>query len=98
MSKGIITVMVIGSLICAGCSQVNQTIPYHERHKSVSYHPHDREGKGFYHTIKNGETLWSIAQAYAVSQDEIVRLNRLPNREHLEIEQMLFIPGTRQQE
>ena len=45
----------------------------------------------FYHTVMNGESLWSISQIYDLSIDAIVRLNRLPDKEHLEPGQMLLI-------
>jgi lipoprotein NlpD len=48
--------------------------------------------KGIYHKVKDGETLWRIAQTYNVGIDEIVRSNNIPNAAHIEKNQLLFIP------
>ena len=49
--------------------------------------------KGVYHTVQPGQTLWRISQAYNISIDEIIRVNRIPDAARLEEGQLLFIPG-----
>lgn len=44
------------------------------------------------HLVRNGETLWSISKKYGVSVKSIVRANRLPNANELDIGQRLLIP------
>lgn len=50
------------------------------------------DGKTFYlHTVKQGETLFSISKAYKVSQKEITDIN--PDAKTLKVGQVLRIPG-----
>jgi len=47
----------------------------------------------FYHTVKSGETIWSIAKKYdGVSSDDIIRLNKLPDSRNIKPGQKLKIP------
>ena len=50
-------------------------------------------GKGVYHKVNKGETLWRVAQVYNVSIDEIIKINRIPNVAKVEENQLVFIPG-----
>ncbi len=50
-------------------------------------------GKGVYHKVHKGETIWRIAQAYRVSIDDIIKINKIPNVTNVEENQLLFIPG-----
>ena len=50
-------------------------------------------GKGVYHKVRRGETIWRIAQAYQISIEEIIKSNRIPNVAKVEENQLLFIPG-----
>ena len=50
-------------------------------------------GKGVYHKVHRGETVWRIADAYGVSIDSIIKSNRIPNVAQIEDNQLLFIPG-----
>jgi lipoprotein NlpD len=50
-------------------------------------------GKGVYHTVKKGETIWRICQTYGVSTKEVSRVNRLKNSEKIRVGQKLYIPG-----
>lgn len=47
---------------------------------------------GVYHSVKKGETLWRIAQAYNCDPDEIARANNLPDTT-IEAGSALFIPN-----
>jgi lipoprotein NlpD len=50
------------------------------------------EEKKVYHTVLEGETLWRIAKAYGIDQDEIVKANRMTGTT-VEIGQKLYMPG-----
>ncbi len=56
-----------------------------------------RVGRGVYHQVKAGQTLWSIARAYQVDVKILSRANRLSNRDVLRVGQRLHIPGARRQ-
>ena len=47
---------------------------------------------GYEHTVKPGETLSHIAQAYGVSANSIIQANGLKNPKTLRVDQKLFIP------
>jgi hypothetical protein len=44
------------------------------------------------HIVKPGDSLWLIAKKYQVDMDEIVKLNDLPSRHHLDVGTELLIP------
>ena len=44
------------------------------------------------HVVKNGQSLWSIAAAYGVDFDDLVRWNRLSESSKLSLDQELIIP------
>lgn len=46
------------------------------------------------HTVKTGETLWSISQLYGVRPDEVVTLNNLPASGNVMVGQTLRIPAS----
>lgn len=43
------------------------------------------------HTVKKGDTLWSISRLYNISVDEIVKLNGLKNPDLIRVGQVLKI-------
>ena len=45
-----------------------------------------------YHIVENGQTLWGIASAYQVSEDEIAAWNNLSDKASLRLGQKLLIP------
>lgn len=49
--------------------------------------------KGVYHTVKPGQTLYSIGKAYQVDVDVLARVNHLRDRSSISAGQRLFIPG-----
>jgi len=51
------------------------------------------DSPGFYHTVVPGDTVWKIVKKYDVAFDEVVSRNRLPNESHLDVGQMIFVPG-----
>lgn len=46
------------------------------------------------HTVKKGDTLWSLAKTYNTTVDELVRLNNIPNRNLIYVGQVLTVSGT----
>lgn len=44
------------------------------------------------HTVRTGETLYSIAQNYNISQNDIARINNITNPNEISVGQNLFIP------
>lgn len=51
---------------------------------------------GVYHTVKKGETLWSIAKAYKVPLKKLAEVNNLSNTSFIKAGQKLFIPGAQE--
>jgi len=49
--------------------------------------------KGVYHSVKKGETLWSIAHAYRIDIQELAEINNIMNPAEIEADMVLFIPG-----
>ena len=50
-------------------------------------------GKGVYHTVKKGETLWRICHTYGVDLNEVARVNGIKDTTSLSVGQRLWIPG-----
>ncbi|MBF8251592.1 MAG: zinc metalloendopeptidase M23 protein [Deltaproteobacteria bacterium] len=48
---------------------------------------------GIYHSVEKGQTLYSIAKAYNVPTQEIVRINRFKENVTIEVGDAVFIPG-----
>jgi murein DD-endopeptidase MepM/ murein hydrolase activator NlpD len=55
--------------------------------------PDERAGKGFYHELARGETLFQISQRYGVSVDAILRANHVDDPRHLAAGMRIFVPG-----
>jgi len=49
--------------------------------------------QGLIHTVKKGETLYSIARRYGVRPSEIMRANDIVNPSYIAVGQTLVIPG-----
>jgi murein DD-endopeptidase MepM/ murein hydrolase activator NlpD len=49
--------------------------------------------KGVYHTVRPGQTLYSIGKVYQVDVDVLARVNHLRDRSSISAGQRLFIPG-----
>ena len=49
--------------------------------------------RGVYHTVRRGNTLWSISRAYRVDIEQVAVLNGIPDPNRLEVGQRIFIPG-----
>ncbi len=59
--------------------------------KSIKIATADANGD-IYHIVENGQTLWGIASAYQVSEDEIAAWNNLSDKASLRLGQKLLIP------
>jgi lipoprotein NlpD len=57
--------------------------------KNIMIRPTD---KGFFHTVKKGETLWGISQYYCVNLNKLAEYNKIYNTKDIEIGQKIFIP------
>lgn len=54
-----------------------------------------RRGKGVYHTVKKGQTVWRIAKTYGINIRPLMRINHLSDPKDLKVGQRLFIPGAK---
>lgn len=52
-------------------------------------------GRGVYHEVRPGETLYRISKAYGVSVEELASANRVADPARIEVGQRLRIPGAR---
>jgi lipoprotein NlpD len=50
-------------------------------------------GKGVYHTVKRGQTLWRISYTYGVPLQEVAEANGIRNPTKIRVGQKVFIPG-----
>ncbi|MCC6641912.1 MAG: peptidoglycan DD-metalloendopeptidase family protein [Deltaproteobacteria bacterium] len=57
--------------------------------------PELRSGAGFYHELARGETIWQIAQRYAIPVEAILRANRIEDPSRLATGARIFVPGVR---
>ncbi len=55
--------------------------------------PPKPRGKGVYHTVKKGETLWRICHTYGADVNEVSGINRISDPTTLEVGQKIWIPG-----
>jgi murein DD-endopeptidase MepM/ murein hydrolase activator NlpD len=60
--------------------------------KKTAYPP---PKKGFYYTVKKGDTLWRISNLYHVDIEDIIKENRVSDPKKLSIGQKLFLPQTK---
>jgi len=49
-----------------------------------------------YHTVKRGETLWSISKVYGIDMDSVINANSIEDKGSIENGQLLIIPGAAQ--
>lgn len=57
--------------------------------------PQPTRGRGLYHVVARGETLFRISSTYGVDYHDVARENGIENAEHIEVGQRLFIPGAK---
>jgi len=57
--------------------------------------PDARAGKGFYHELATGETVWQLSQRYGIPVEAILLANRIEDPRHLAPGMRIFVPGVR---
>lgn len=62
---------------------------------AVHYKESER-AKGIYHCVKNGETLWGIAQVYNTDIQDLAEINNITDPRLIKADSVLFIPGADQ--
>lgn len=62
---------------------------------SCAPHRKNTYGRGVYHTVKPGQTLYRISLTYQVPLKTITRTNRISDPAKIEVGQRIFIPGAR---
>ncbi|MBU1862054.1 MAG: LysM peptidoglycan-binding domain-containing protein [Candidatus Omnitrophica bacterium] len=82
------------AVVClAGCTASQPLMPQPSSRFQTPIQPRPiTKSIGFYHTVQKGETLSSIARKYKSTVGILAEKNRLPDTEHLDIGQMLYIP------
>lgn len=50
-------------------------------------------GRGVYHRVQPGDTLYRIGKAYGVSPEKLAKVNRISNPSRIYVGQKIFIPG-----
>lgn len=50
-------------------------------------------GKGVYHEVRKGETLWRICYTYQADMKKVCRVNRIRDPAQIRLGQKIFIPG-----
>lgn len=79
--------LLASSVFISGCATAPHPTPKTPVSTTVS------SGKGVYHKVAAGETIWRIAKVYGVTIDDIVKSNAIANVSHIEKNQLIFIPG-----
>lgn len=54
-----------------------------------------KSGKGVYHKVRKGETLWRICHTYQANMKKVCSVNRIKDPGHLVVGQEVFIPGAK---
>ncbi|MBN1587775.1 MAG: peptidoglycan DD-metalloendopeptidase family protein [Candidatus Omnitrophica bacterium] len=70
---------VLGCASAPSVTQIPQVPPTHP--------------SGIYHTVEQGQTLWSIAKTYNIEVEDLVDANRIPDAARIEQGQRLLILG-----
>ncbi len=81
--------LIIFVLLISGCTTTPKNLPV------LPTVPVEKP-QGIYHKVAKQESLWRIAKTYAVSLDDIVRVNHIPNAAVIEENQLIFIPGAKE--
>ncbi len=78
---------VISSALLVSCSQSEKRVPFHHYGSQAS------GGSLGIHTLRKGETLWSVANAYQVDLRNILDINHFSAPYHIKVGQRLKIPA-----
>jgi lipoprotein NlpD len=96
--------LFVQCLIVGACSVVllsmgcRHSFPTASGMRTVQDVPANKTGpSGVYHTVKQGQTLWSIARVYGVNVQTLARTNQIPETTALYPGQKLYVPGAIQQ-
>lgn len=80
--KNIFIITILSLTLLAGCATApKKEIVIEKRLPGVTYH-----------TVKRGETLWSISKAYDVDIDALIKANSIEDRGSVEKGRLLIIP------
>ena len=52
------------------------------------------KSKGRYHTVRRGDTLYSISKKYSVTIDDLLKRNKMKKGQELKIGQKVLLPPT----
>jgi membrane-bound lytic murein transglycosylase D len=76
----------------------NDLLPHYRIISGQVYYLKAKRGKAriFYHTVQEGENVWIIAQNYGMKQKNLMKMNRIIDKEaNLEIGRILWLKKTR---
>lgn len=85
-SRSFVLLLACGILAAGGCAASRQSL------QVPPYHLPPSVPGALTHTVRPGETLWSIGKRYGVSYREIMRANGLADATHLPAGRSLVIP------
>lgn len=51
---------------------------------------------GIYHTVKKGQTLYTISRIYEIDEHYLARINGIPDPTQLQVGERIYIPGAEQ--
>ncbi len=83
-----VLIAAVLTLCAAACHQHGTTV------RKESSTPRGRDG--FYHKVKEGETLSGIIRAYGADEKEVLRFNRIRHPDRIRAGQRIFIPGAKE--
>jgi LysM repeat protein len=67
------------------------TSPHTQKKSSTDSTMKSKVAPKRYHEVKKGETLYRISSQYGITVDELLRLNKLPANQPIEVGQKLLI-------
>ncbi len=94
----IFSLVIFSFFIVLGCSYTarsqKSSKDSQESKNNIFSYTTGNEIKGFYHIVKEGETLSQISRRYNVSVETIAKLNHFPDRDNIVKGQLIFIPSS----
>ena len=76
----------------------NDLLPHYRIISGQVYYLKSKRGKAriYYHTVQEGESVWIIAQNYGVKLKNLMKMNRIADKDvNLEIGRILWLKKTR---
>jgi murein DD-endopeptidase MepM/ murein hydrolase activator NlpD len=92
-SLALVLPVLVVALLARGSEAETASAP-RDRPDPAARRVHAASTSGLGHTVRSGDTLWSIARRYGVSVDALARANGLRPKERLRVGQHLVIPGS----